>query len=76
MDFLVDMTTRVPRGTSPEALDDIRARESVRARELATEGHLLRLWRRTLTGKHAAARSGTQPHRIVCLIGCVPRLPV
>ena len=54
MDFLVDMTTRVPRGTSPEALDDIRARESVRARELATEGHLLRLWRRTLTGKHAA----------------------
>src|SRR5262245_58490690 len=45
MDFLVDMTTHVPPGTSPEAVDDIRARESVRARELATEGHLLRLWR-------------------------------
>jgi len=39
------MTTRVPDGTRAEAVDDIRAREAVRARELAAAGYLLRLWR-------------------------------
>ena len=45
MEFLVEMTTHVPDGTAPEEIDEIRAREAVRARELAAEGHLLRLWR-------------------------------
>lgn len=45
MEFLVTMTTQVPAGTSDEAVDDMRTREAVRARELASEGHLLRLWR-------------------------------
>jgi muconolactone delta-isomerase len=45
MDYLVTMTTHVPEGTPQETVDDIRAREAARSRELATEGHLLRLWR-------------------------------
>jgi muconolactone D-isomerase len=45
MEFLVTMTTRVPDGTSEAAIQDIRAREAARARELAAQGHLLRLWR-------------------------------
>ena len=45
MDFLVEMTTHVPSGTSAEVVDEIRAREAVRARELVADGHLLRLWR-------------------------------
>jgi muconolactone delta-isomerase len=45
MDYFVDMTTQVPPRTPPETVDDIRAREAVRARELAAEGHLKRLWR-------------------------------
>ena len=45
MEYLVTMTTRVPDGTSAAAIDDIRARESARSRELASQGHLLRLWR-------------------------------
>ena len=45
MEYLVVMTTRVPGGTSEEAIDDIRRRESARSRELASQGHLLRLWR-------------------------------
>jgi len=49
MDVLVDMTTHVPPGTHPGEVDDIRARESVRARELVADGHLLRLWRPPLT---------------------------
>ncbi len=45
MEYLVVMTTRVPAGTSADAIDDIRAREAARSRELACQGHLLRLWR-------------------------------
>ncbi|MDX6391519.1 MAG: hypothetical protein QOJ73_2582 [Streptosporangiaceae bacterium] len=45
MEYLVVMTTRVPDGTSQEAIDDIRAREAAHSRELASQGHLLRLWR-------------------------------
>jgi muconolactone delta-isomerase len=45
MEYLVIMTTRVPDGTSEEAIDDIRTREDAHSRELAAQGHLLRLWR-------------------------------
>ena len=45
MEYLVTMTTRVPEGTLDETVQDVRAREAVRARELAAQGHLLRLWR-------------------------------
>src|ERR1700749_3662459 len=45
MDYFVDMTTHVPQDTPQEAVDDIRAREAARARELSSDGHLKRLWR-------------------------------
>ncbi len=45
MEFLVDMVTSVPEGTSEEAVAEIRTREAARARELAAQGNLLRLWR-------------------------------
>ena len=45
MEFLVTMTTRVPDGTCTEAVDEVRAREAAHSRELAMQGHLLRLWR-------------------------------
>ena len=45
MEYLVTMTTNVPPGTAEQAVDDIRKREAARSRELAAEGHLLRLWR-------------------------------
>ncbi len=45
MEFLVVMTTHVPDGTPTDAVDDVRAREAAHCRELATQGHLLRLWR-------------------------------
>ena len=65
MEYLVTMTTHVPDGTAEKAVEDIRAREAVRSRELAAQGHLLRLWRpplqpgewRTL-GLFAAADGG------------------
>ena len=45
MEFLVTMTTHVPDGTLDDEVDAMRVREAARARELAAEGHLLRLWR-------------------------------
>ncbi|MFF1820852.1 muconolactone Delta-isomerase family protein [Kribbella sp. NPDC058245] len=45
MEFLVEMTTQVPAGTTEAAVDDIRTREAARARELIADGNLLRLWR-------------------------------
>lgn len=45
MEFLVTMSTHVPDGTPTEAVDEVRAREAGHSRELATQGHLLRLGR-------------------------------
>jgi muconolactone D-isomerase len=45
MEYLVQMTTHVPGGTSAETVEDTRTREAARSRELAAQGHLLRLWR-------------------------------
>jgi muconolactone D-isomerase len=45
MEFLVDMVTTVPEGTTDDAVAEMRAREARRSKELAAQGHLLRLWR-------------------------------
>ncbi len=45
MEFLVDMVTTVPDGTTEEEIADMRRREAARAAELAGQGSLLRLWR-------------------------------
>jgi muconolactone delta-isomerase len=45
MEYLVTMTTRVPPGTPDKTVDDVRAREAAHTRELAAQGHVLRLWR-------------------------------
>lgn len=44
-EFLVELTTTVPEGTDPAEVDRRRAAEAVRAKELASTGHLFRLWR-------------------------------
>jgi muconolactone delta-isomerase len=45
VEYLVTMTTRVPDGTPDQAVADVRAREAGHSRQLAAQGHLLRLWR-------------------------------
>jgi muconolactone delta-isomerase len=45
VEFLVTMTTRVPEGTPEQEVNDVRAREAARTRELVAEGYLLRLFR-------------------------------
>ena len=45
MEFLVDMVTTVPEGTTAETVADTKRREAARAAELAAQGRLLRLWK-------------------------------
>src|SRR6202167_3370476 len=45
MEYLVTMPTHVPDGTSEDLVADTRTREAAHSRELAAQGHLLRLWR-------------------------------
>jgi muconolactone delta-isomerase len=45
-EFLVTFTLAVPPGTAGQAVADARAREALAARDLADQGHLLRLWTR------------------------------
>ncbi len=45
MEFLVTMSTHIPDGTSEAAIADVRAREAAHTRRLASQGHVLRLWR-------------------------------
>lgn len=43
-EFLTTFTLIVPEGTPGQTVDDMKAREGERTRELAGQGHLLRLW--------------------------------
>jgi muconolactone D-isomerase len=45
MEYLTDMVTKVPEGTSSTKVDELRSAEAVRASELAKGCHLVRLWR-------------------------------
>jgi muconolactone delta-isomerase len=51
-EYLVTFVLEAPAGTSPETVDEMTAREAGRARQLAAEGHLIRLW--TLPGRGRA----------------------
>jgi len=44
-EFLTTFAMTIPDGTPGQALEDVEEREAVRAKELAGQGHLLRLWR-------------------------------
>jgi muconolactone delta-isomerase len=44
-EYLIAMLTTIPAGTPEAEVADTRQREAVRARELAGQGHLMRLWK-------------------------------
>ena len=51
-EFLTTFIVTVPAGTPDRAVDDAKAREAERTRDLAKQGHLIRLW--TLPGQGQA----------------------
>ena len=54
-EFLTTFTVAVPEGTPAERVAETEAQEAQRARELAHQGHLLRLWK--LPAQHGASRA-------------------
>ena len=50
-EFLTTFSTAIPEGTPAGTVADTEAREAVRAKELAGQGHLLRLWRLPADGQ-------------------------
>lgn len=55
MEYLVDLVTTIPEGTSPAKVDEVREAEGVRTAELAITGHFVRLWRPPLGPGEARA---------------------
>jgi muconolactone delta-isomerase len=75
MEFLVTMVTHVPVGTAPEAVDEVRAREAARSRELAAQGSLLRLWRPPLQPgqwRTVGLFAADDGHRLEQVLGSMP----
>ena len=75
MDYLVTMTTHVPAGTAEATIGDIRAREAARARELAAQGSLLRLWRPPLEvgeWRTLGLFAADDPDRLESLLASMP----
>src|SRR4051794_3723280 len=75
-EFLVEIVTTIPEGTSQEEVDRRRAAEAVRARELAAAGNLARLWRpvgeRRSIGVWLAADEGELHEKV---LGTLPLHP-
>lgn len=44
-EFIVEIVTTIPDGTAQGEVDERRAAEAIRAKELAATGNLARLWR-------------------------------
>jgi muconolactone delta-isomerase len=55
VEFLTTFTISSPEGTPPEVVEDTDAREARRAKDLAAEGHLLRLWTLPAEAGHSRA---------------------
>jgi muconolactone delta-isomerase len=67
-EFLTTFTISIPDGTSAQAVEDTKAAEAQRAKELAGQGHLERLWALPGTGRALGlwrARDGDQMQTIV-----------
>lgn len=45
MEFLTNMVTQVPDGIDEATVEETKAREATHSAELASQGHLLRLWK-------------------------------
>ena len=45
IEFLIRLTITVPEGTPVETVEQLKASEATRVRELAEQGHVVRLWR-------------------------------
>ncbi|CAM2765976.1 hypothetical protein BST27_00185 [Mycobacterium intermedium] len=65
MEYLVEMKSRAPAGTPPAVMADLQAREAVRARELAAEGTIVRLWQPAASGRRTFGLFTSDEHGLL-----------
>ena len=71
-EFLVIFTTRVPPGTPSQTVEETEAREAQRAKELAGQGHLLRLWRLPGESRALGLWSAGDPAQLQAILTSLP----
>src|SRR2546428_6373695 len=75
MEFLVDFRVNVPTGTPESEVRDREKAEALATAKLADEGHLVRLWRRTVTSgvRPIVGRFGAESEpELDSMIGALP----
>jgi muconolactone delta-isomerase len=74
-EFLTTFTISVPEGTAAQAVDDTEAREAWRAKELAEQGHLLRLWRLPSRSRALGLWNAGSPAEMQAILKSLPMDP-
>ena len=71
-EFLTTFTTTIPAGTSGQVVEETEAREAARAKELAGQGHLLRLWRLPGEGRVLGLWQGRDAAEMQAILESLP----
>jgi muconolactone delta-isomerase len=71
-EFLTTFTVTIPEGTPAEAVADVDAQEADRARELAGQGHLERLWRLPGQGRALGLWRARDPAGMQAILASLP----
>jgi muconolactone delta-isomerase len=71
-EFLTTFTISIPEGTPAETVDDTEAREAQRARELAGQRHLLRLWRLPCPSRSLGLWNAESPAEMQVILKSLP----
>jgi|SRR3954452_16902740 len=76
MEFLVEFQLDIPSAAPEAEVEQRRRAEAVAAAELASEGHLVRLWRRSLVGDGNTAVGLYRAESTAELDGLLANLPL
>jgi muconolactone delta-isomerase len=71
-EFLTTFSIAIPAGTPSQAVADTEAREAERVKDLAGQGHLLRLWRRPGEGQALGLWRATDPAQMQAVLKTLP----
>ena len=71
-EFLTIFTITIPAGTPDQAVEETEAREAARAKELAGQGYLLRLWRLPGEGRSLGLWQGRDAAEMQAIVKSLP----
>ena len=71
-EFLTTFTITIPAGTPDQAVEEADAREAARAKELAVQGHLIRLWHLPGEGRSLGLWQGRDAAEMQAILKSLP----